>query len=303
MKTLMITGASGFLGRAIVDLLAEEGKYRVVAVTSGRREVNFPVGVEVEGVNLLEESAREALMNKIKPDILLHFAWPQEGANYRSSPQNLIWLEASSSLLRHFARNQGKQIIFAGSSTEYGGFSGKMQENNHLSPNSLYGTSKELFGTLMEVFCAKEHIPYIHARIFTVYGEGDTHAFGAIPETIGKFIRNEPVTCKEPQAMKDYIYIKDAALAITNMVDSKIEGRVNIASGYPRKVGDIFSFMAQYMGKEHLLTLNDSKNCPFILVGDTSILDTLIDRESFLPFEKGLSQTIDWWKSEFEKSK
>ena len=62
MDTILVTGASGFLGKAVVKQLLETKQYHIVAVVSGRREVEFPTEVQVEKCDLLDEISRTALI-------------------------------------------------------------------------------------------------------------------------------------------------------------------------------------------------------------------------------------------------
>ena len=109
MKTLMITGAGGFFGSAVVKQLSQSEKYRIIAVTSGRKANDFPANVQADSADLL--SAGEALLARHKPDILLHLAWGRQDGQARNSAANIEWLEASLKLLRAFIENGGKRFV------------------------------------------------------------------------------------------------------------------------------------------------------------------------------------------------
>lgn len=300
MKTVLVTGASGFLGQVVVRQLMEQGAYKVAAVISGRRAVSFPEGVETEVCNLLDEQERTALVERVKPDILCHLAWGQETSDYRSSASNLQWLEASCSLLRIFSACKGQRFVFAGSCTEYDDYSGKAEEEPQKQRMSLYGECKRAFYHVMRNYCTIANMRYVDARIFTVYGEGDTHKFGAIPSTINAFLHKQPVVCKSPNTIRDYIYIEDAARAVVMLAENDYCGAVNVSNGFPLSMRFIFSAIAEKMDCRALLSFENEDECSQVLVGDNNILKKL-GMESFTPFEIGIRKTIQWWKVKVQK--
>ncbi len=300
MCTILVTGASGFLGKHLVEELSKCKEYNVVAVVSGRRIVKFPQCVKTVACNLLKEQERETLITDIKPEIICHLAWGQDNADFRNSVCNLEWLEASISILRNFVKSGGQVFYFAGTSSEYDYNDGKAHENVKLSQMSMYGECKKSFSSIMSNYCERNGVRYIDARYFTIYGEGDPHKFGAIPETIKKLINNENVICKAPNTIRDYIYVKDAVYATSSIINSSFCGSINIGSGIPHTMKEVFTLIAKELGKEHLLGFENQDICDLILVADVSKLNNY--KHKFIDFELGIKNTIDWWKREYGRT-
>jgi nucleoside-diphosphate-sugar epimerase len=297
MKKLLITGARGFIGSAITEKLAAEGKYEIYAVISGlQRAIPFAENVKIVCADLLNESERCKLIESIMPTFMFHFAW--ETSDLASS-NNIKWLEASLHLARLFWDNGGKRFLFAGTGYEYSYNSGKALEYSPWQLNSgafLYGICKHAFTTVSEQFARENNHQYVTARYFSIYGEGDDKPKRAIPSAIQSFLSGQKFICKSPNNIADYIYIDDAVDATIKTFESDFCGVINIASGLPQRMYDVFADIASILGRQELLFAENESICQSILVGDTNILNNKISYFCPTSLHAGLEKTIKWWK-------
>lgn len=208
------------------------------------------------------------------------------------------WLEASTSLLRCFVEQGGECFLFAGTSSEYDNVSGKAQETVQNLQMSMYGECKKAFSSIMKNYCTRTGTRYIDARYFTIYGEDDPHYYAAIPQAISDFLKDKPVICRAPNTIRDYIYVEDAARATAMLLDSGFCGAVNIGSGQPQMMRNVFSLIAKTLGKEHLLSFKNEETCELILVADTDILRNKLGFQPRACFEENMVATINWWKAQ-----
>lgn len=296
METLLITGAGGFFGTAVIKQLAKANRYRIVAVTSGRKQICFPDGVLAETADLL--SGCESLIARVKPDVILHLAWGRQDGAARNSDANIEWLEASCRILRAFLKNGGRRFVFAGTSSEYEGDSGLRQEEPADVQMSMYGETKRAFSAVASNYCQRVGVEFVDARLFTLYGENDRHELGAIPLCIRTLMKDEPFVCKAPNTIRDYVYVEDAAKAIERILESDYAGSVNISSGQPRAMREVFGFIADTLGKRDLLSFENEDACGLILAGDNRVLKNTIGFCDFTPFEDGMKKTIEWWRDQ-----
>jgi nucleoside-diphosphate-sugar epimerase len=303
LKRIMVTGASGLLGRAIIEKIYNS--YEIYAVISGHHPVNFFESVHTVKADLLDERTREHIMADIQPEILLHYAWNVQDTDFESSENNIIWLEASLHLLRSFVANAGKRILFAGAGAEYGTRNEKKIEKDAppfppCGQLSLYGAAKLSFSAIMENYCSAHGMEYVDARYFSVYGENDNRLYAVIPQTILRLLNNESVICKYPDNVWDYIYIQDAVDISVKLIESTYCGSVNICSGIPQKMGDVFKMMAKELEKEFLLSFEYKNGCNRVCIGDTSIMEQQLGSRCNVPFDVGIKKTIVYFKNIFE---
>ena len=290
MIKLLITGASGFLGKPIVQELVSSGEYEIYAVSSGKREVIFPDGVRAVSANLLDRSQVIRLLTEARPTILLHFAWDLTDSGYLNSDTNDIWLRESLFLLDQFIESSGEYFAFAGSCSEYGAFTG-FSENSKPVEITKYGKCKNDFHNAAIEICKTKSVDYVNLRIFSTMGSGMPN-LAATTKAVAAFAAGEHFECKAPYNVWDYITVDDVAGAVGAILNKRYTGVVNIGSGIPRVVGDVFKTIAQKMNAEHLLSIDYENQKSAIILANTDILNNIIGYGCVNDFDKALDDMI-----------
>jgi len=298
MKKLLITGASGFIGRHVTEQLAKSEDYDITAVISGRREITFSEKIRVEKANLLVPEERIALFDTIRPEICCHFAWKLGESSFIHASDNLDWLIASLHILRLFAENGGRDFFFAGSSSEYGVGWGAYTENPVPPIFSLYGKTKAAFEEVAQTFLENTEMRLITGRFFSAYGPWDTMRGRALPTAITSMLNGQRFICKYPNALWDYVYVQDCAEATELLLRKGKSGCYNIGSGAPITMREAFSTIAKILNTEDLLSFETNCEAPS-LIADVSKLERDIGYRCSTSFTDGITQTIAWWKKHY----
>jgi nucleoside-diphosphate-sugar epimerase len=304
-KRLLITGAGGVLGQALLlacsqlaQLTADYSFY--IATTDIIKYASWNSFTPVR-VDLLNQLDRESLIHNVNPDTLIHLAWDQSDAFFRRSVSNFDWLIAGLDLLRLFAHNGGKLAVFAGSGSEYESVMGCMAEDEHKRARSSYGECKLAFTNVALPYAEQHDLQLIVARYFTIFGEYDRHMFAAVPGTINSFLKKTSVICQSPYAIRDYIYAGDAADATLEILNSKFRGVVNVASGQPRTMREVFTVIAEEMDCLELLSFNENTRTDDVFIADTSRLNNEIGFKCKTDFRVGIRKCIEWWRNNGER--
>lgn len=302
MEKVLITGASGFIGRRVVAAAAQRPDWTVYALSSGRRqlpEAEFPWSGTVHPVqaDLYQPEQIDALIGEIRPEVVIHLAWEVDTSGFASSQSNLQWLESSLRLLRDFAAAGGRRFVFGGTCDEYRCWDGHFSEYQVPRKRTVYGESKAVFGAVGESFCRNAGIDFVSAKIFSVYGEHD-RPFRAVPSAILSFLAGKPLVCRTPDSAWDYIHVEDVACAFIQIAASAYCGAVNVGTGRPCLMREVFTQIAEKMGCQELLSFEEGADPGTIVVADGTILREKIGYQCRISLSEGLDRTIAWWKNE-----
>jgi len=295
---VLVTGATGFIGRHCLSPLLERS-FEVHAVAAKRRP-DAPGEVSWHQSDLLDAAAIADLMSAVRPTHLLHAAWIMTGGRSTNSDENFQWVSSSMSLVDAFARHGGRRVVVTGSSFEYDlqhGFCS--EERTPVSSETVYATCKNALHSLLRAYTANVGLSLAWPRIFFVYGPHE-HPDRLVGSIATSLIRGEPAPCSHGAQLRDYMHVADAGSALAALVDSRIEGVVNVASGTPVALRDIIFGIARRLGREELVRLGERPSPPDdppLIAGDVRRLNDELGWEARYGLEEGLDDTVAWWSA------
>lgn len=261
---VLVTGASGFIGRYSIKFLQSMG-HDVVGVCRYLSSDLHNIKIDWQVADLLSEGSASVLMDKVRPDALLHLAWCTENGKFWNDPANLTWLARSCDLVEAAKTVGVRRIVIAGTCFEFKFSDGDCDE--HTTPvenHFLYDTAKDAFRRVAEAWCQPNNISFGWARLFHLYGPGEDPA-RLVCSIARSLIRGEPARCSTGQVLRDYMHVSDAGAALAAFVVSEVRGVVNIASGEPVRIADIARYLGEISGRPDLVCLGalpDRQNDP-----------------------------------------
>jgi nucleoside-diphosphate-sugar epimerase len=300
MSRVLVTGATGFIGRGTLGPLLGTGM-EVHAVTSGplERVASRPEAVNWHQADLLSQGAVEPLVERIAPSHLLHLAWYAEPRAFWRSTENLRWVEASLRLMRAFARHGGRRAALAGSCAEYDWERRTrcVEGKTPCRPTTLYGASKHGLRLIAERFAEEVGISLAWGRVFFVFGphEDPRRLAGSVAQAL---VLGEEASCSHGEQLRDFLYSEDLAAAFVALLLSDVEAPVNLASGLPIRVRDLVDALAVAAGRRDLVRLGARPAAagePDELVADVTRLHTEVGWKPPATLEQRATDTVRWW--------
>lgn len=297
MKVL-VTGATGFIGRAAVARLLRHGGAEIVAAGRSPPPSRAP-GVAHESVDLLAPGAAAALARRVRPTHLLHLAWNAEPGRFWTAADNLDWVAATLSLLRGFAEAGGERAVLAGSCAEYDWTIGDgcLTESGPLRPATLYGAAKDATRRALEAASGPLGISLAWGRVFWLYGPGE--ARGRLVADVARALAaGEPCETSEGLQQRDVLHVDDVADAFVTALASPWRGAFNIGSGVAVPVRRVVEILAEAAGRPDLVRFGarpSPAGDPPRLVADIGILRGEMGWTPRIDLHGGLVATYGWW--------
>ena len=278
---MLVTGATGFVGRQSLAPLDALG-YEVHAV--GRRDVD-----------LLDADATQRLIAEVQPTHLLHFAWYAEPGAFWDSAENARWEAAGVRLLDAFAAAGGSRAVVAGTCAEYDwtGDGVLSERSTPLAPRTEYGRAKNA----LHAAASQMEISLAWGRIFFLYGPNEDER-RLVASVARSLLAGQPARTTHGLQRRDFLHVADVGDAFAALLDSGVEGAVNVASGEGVQVADVVQRIAALVGRPDLLELGAieaSADEPPLLVADVARLHDEVGWTPSRTLDDGLGDTVEWW--------
>jgi nucleoside-diphosphate-sugar epimerase len=224
VSRVLVSGASGFVGRALIPQLAAAG-HEIHSV--GRTAVP---GAIHHDADLLRPMAADVVRD-IAATHLLHCAWYAVPGRYWAAAENIDWVAASLSIARSFAAGGGQRLVGLGSCAEYG-WGGDPLDELHapIAPATLYGAAKASLGSLLTAAAPALGLSVAWARLFFPYGPGERRE-RLLGTLLAALASGDRASFGPGLQARDFIHVDDAASALVALLGSDLQGAVNIGSG------------------------------------------------------------------------
>jgi len=304
MKTVLITGAAGFIGGALAKRYLDLG-YKVVTIdnlSTGFRDAMADEIHFIQG-NCQDPSVLNAL-KKYKFEAIFHVAGQSSGEISFDDPVYDLQTNAQSTLLLlKYALETGcKKIIYASSMSVYGE-QPDIPTNERANPNpkSFYGIGKMASEHYMRVY-AEFGIVATALRLFNIYGPGQNMLNlrqGMVSIFLRQAIKNRHIHVKgSPERYRDFVYIDDVIEAFLKTYEACREPgfRVfNVSSGVRSTIKNLLDEITGQLPFE--TTLEFSGSTPgdqFGIYGDTTSIKHAMNWEFRTSLNDGIKKMIDW---------
>ena len=286
---VLVTGASGLVGRSVLADLALRG---VEAVGVSR---HGSAGARILSCDLTNAAAVSRLVHVVRPVTLVHLAWVTEHGAFWSSPANLDWIAATVHLARTAAEAGTTRFVGVGTCFEYAhpDAGACIEGMTPLAPRTLYGVCKDATRRVLEEYAA---FSFAWARLFHLYGPAEDER-RLVPSVARCLAAGELAPLSRGLAIRDFMDARDAGSALAALALSPVEGAVNIASGEGVTVRDIAERLGRLAGASDRLRFGalPDREEPARIVADVRRLRDEVGWSPERDLDRGLAECYAWW--------
>jgi len=303
---VLVTGAAGFIGSAVVRLLSREG-WDVIALDglldglypSHEKKARFDQLSSMEGVTTLQMDLREDDLETLPHDIefvINEAAMPGLGPSW--SKFDLYCgcnLTSVARLIDASARWPLTRFIQISTSSVYGKHA-VGDENQPLLPVSPYGVTKLAAENLVFAHFRDRGFPVSVLRYFSVYGPGQRPDM-AYRKFIAAAIAGTPITLfGSGEQSRSNTFVEDVASATVSSLTRSEAGEVyNIAGGQERTINEALGIIRDLAGRDlRIESQPAARGDQDRTWGDASKATAVLGLSATVSLEEGLSRQFEW---------
>lgn len=309
-RTVLVTGAGGFIGSTLVEALVQAGaNVRAFVRYNSRGDhgrlddltADVLASVEVYVGDLQNPEAVTAAA--AGRDVVLHLgALIPIPYSYRH-PREYVFanVDGTINVLEASRRAEVSRVVQVSSSEVYGTAQmAPIPESHPLNPQSPYAATKVAADQLALSYHRSFGTPVVVARPFNTFGPRQS-ARAVIPTIITQALTRERIELGKLSPTRDFTFVADTAAAIAACAEvDGIEGETfNFGSGEEHAIADVVETILARTGRHLPVVSTDERRRPAAseverLLADSSKAHSVLGWEPAVPFEEGLDRTVDW---------
>ena len=193
-----------------------------------------------------------------------------------------------------------ERLTLCGSGYEYDWSYGYCSEKlTPAVPNTVYGSCKQALHLLTKAFATQAGLSAAWGRVFFLYGPAE-HPNRLVSSVILSVLKGEPAKCSHGRQIRDYLHVQDVADGMVSLLDSAVEGAVNVSSGQATTLREIVLTTGRLLKRPDLIQLGAipaRANDTALVVGENTRLTAEVGWQQQFDLEAGLRQTIAWWQA------
>lgn len=244
-RSILITGASGFVGLHLVRELAAK-KSKIIAL-SKNKTLLLPKDVIEETGTVEDLDELDSIIKKYNIDIVFHLAAQPIVEVGQTSPIKTfeVNIKGTWNILEAARQNNVRKVIVASTAHVYGDNPNVPYKEEYFpQPSRPYETSKACADLLAQVYADTYGLPVEIPRFVNIYGPGDVNFNRLIPKVIQEILEDRNPQIWDVGSVRDFLFIDDAIRAYLMLAEKNLpkakRGRVfNFGSGKPLRVVDL----------------------------------------------------------------
>jgi GDP-4-dehydro-6-deoxy-D-mannose reductase len=304
---VLVTGAAGFAGSHLVDLLVASGDEVVGWSHRGGRAPASANGARWDAVDLLDADEVDRAIGALRPALIYHCAgraaaggaWAQVGQTFAVNVRGTLNLLAA--VERHAA---GARVVVTSSALVYRRSDTAVDEATPLCPEGPYAVSKFAQDRLAASFAGR--VPVVLARPFNHLGPRQTADFlaSAVAQQVAEIergLRSPEVRVGNLSARRDFTDVRDVVAAYRHLAQAGIAGQAyNVCSGRAVAAQTLVDGLVGRARVPVAVVTDPARFRPVdvpVVVGSAARLNALTGWKPSIELQQTLDDLLDWWRN------
>lgn len=311
-KTILVTGADGFIGSHLTELLLEQGHHvRALSYYNSFNDWGWLEGLDHPDLEVVTGDVRDPYFCKhLSKDVdtIFHLAALIAIPYSYIAPDSYVDTNIKGTLnICQAAKENGvKKVLITSTSETYGTAQYvPIDEKHPKQPQSPYSATKIAADAMAMSFYNAFELPVIVVRPFNTYGPRQS-ARAIIPTIITQIMSGmKEIRLGDLTPTRDFNYVKDTCRGFVEIsnCDQAVGQEINICSNYEISMRDTFELVARLMLADVEFIEDTQRMRPagsevFRLWGDNTKLKSLTGFTPSYSIEEGLKETIEWFKND-----
>ena len=300
-ESVLVTGATGFIGPHLVRRLVAAGTRVACLILSQAEGHELPAGVSCHVADLQDASAVRAAVQAIQPALVFHLA-AVGVTDFGVDPVTAVRVnvEGTLNLLATLKDTGYRRLLFVGTSYENGDNPQPFHEHQPPAPARVYAASKAAAWLFCQTYQRTHGWPVVGVRPFGVYGPGQRPP-AVLPALVQAALRGQDFPMTGGEQIRDLVYVEDVVDGMIRAATVPgIEGQVfNLCSGEGVSLAELAQRAVALIGDPSRVNLGALPYRPgeiWRMVGENSRARRVLSWQPMVSLDEGLRRTIDWWR-------
>ena len=312
MKHVLVTGADGFIGSHLTELLLEKGhKVRALAQYNSfnfwgwLEDIPDNSNLEIVTGDVRDPHFVKEIMKEV--DVVFHLAALIAIPYSYHAPDSYVDtnIKGTLNVCQAAKESGGIRTLITSTSEVYGTAQYvPIDEKHPKQPQSPYSASKISADAMAMSFFNSFNLPVTIVRPFNTYGPRQS-ARAIIPSIIAQIANGiKEIKVGDLSPTRDFNYVKDVANAFLEIYENNdtIGKEINVASNSEISMADTLNLIKDIMQSNVAFIIEEQRLRPeksevFRLWGDNSLIKSLTRWKPEYSIEQGLRETCEWFQN------